>query len=265
MKLVILTVMLCASLAHSSELVVDWSLDLTNPDQYISPPLQLFCVATKGVYTIKGTPEAGENKALHRYQLPDEIMGRCILSLAGGMEPTWHDGSHEVEIRNPREVVHTKMPGTSAPFVFKLESKPSEADALELHLFKLTKEGLPLPEWGYVTDFGPREEQIITRKFIVPFAGVGEYLAYIVEAGDGKEPRYLYAKRFAVAQENLAKHNQKRTISDLQNDPHKTLVEFTADDAFSGMVAVSFVNRGSLRHIRVARDGSIVEVHQSQR
>ncbi len=252
--------MLCASLAHSSELVVDWSLDLSNPDQYISPPLQLVCVATKSIYTIKGAPEVGENKALHRYQLPKEITGRCILSLGGGMEPKWFDGSHQIDITNAKSVVHTKMPGTSAPFVFKLHRNAGEVEALELHLFKLSKEGFPLPEWGYVTDFGPsRNEQILTRKFIIPFAGSGEYLAYLVEAIKGKEPRYMYAKRFAVSQDNLATHDQRRTIDDLQKDPHKTLIEFTATDEFSGVVAVALVNGGSLRHVRVSQDGSIIQ------
>lgn len=256
--------MLCASLAHSSELVVDWSLDLSNPDQYISPPLQVLCLASKSFYTIQGTPEAGENKAIHRYQLPEEITGRCMLSLAGGMEPQWYEGSHRIDINDAKGVVHTKMPGNSAPFVFNLHRKVNEVEKLELHLFKLSKEGLPLPEWGYVTDFGlSRNGQIITRKFIIPFAGAGEYLAYVVDARDGMEPRYLYAKRFSVIQDNLATHDQRRTLADLQSDLHKTLIEFTANDTFAGIAAVAFVNRSSLRHVRVARDGSIVEVHQS--
>jgi hypothetical protein len=255
--------MLCASLAHSSELVVDWSLDLSNPDQYISPPLHLVCVATKSIYTIKGTPVAGENKAVHRYQLPEEITGRCILSLGGGMEPKWYDGIHQIEINDPKGVVHTKMPGNSAPFVFNLQTKAGEAENLELHLFKLSKEGLPLPWWGYVTDFGRSlDGQIITRKFIIPFAGAGEYLAYVVEAPEGMEPRYVYAKRFAVSQDNLATHDQRSSIDDLQNDPKETVIEFTAKDAFDGIAAVTFCNRSSMRHVTVALDGSIVEVHQ---
>lgn len=264
MKLWIHAAIFCASLAHSSELIVDWSLDLSNPDQYISPPLQVWCPETKSVYTVKGTPENGKNKALHRYRLPNEITGRCILSLAGGMEPSWYDGSHHVDISNAGVVVHTKMPETSAPLSFRLIRKADEMKRLELHLFKLSQNGLPLPDWGYVTDFERQEGQFIARKFIIPFTGAGEYLAYVVETSDDEKLQYLYAKWFAVRQNNLATHDHQSTLSDLQKDPRETLIEFTDDDKFYGIIAVAFVNRDSLRHIRVAQDGTIVEVHQSK-
>jgi hypothetical protein len=253
-----------ASPLWASELIVDWSLNLENPKMYESPPLHLASRETESTYSVRGSLVAEGDRILHRYMLPAEIVGECVISLDGGMEPKWPDGSHQILIPNAEAVVRTKMPATSISFVFKLTEKVESSASLELHLFRISEEGNPLATWGYVTDLRLMPgKQVFSREFIVPFAGMGKYVAYIIEVQDGSDPIYLYAKQFSVSSTDLVRHDQRTTIDDLLNDERKVRINFSSLHQFSGRVALGFVNNRNRRHVRVGQDGSIIEVYYS--
>jgi hypothetical protein len=261
MKSAILTALiLFNSQVQGAELIIDWSLDIRNPDQYLSPPLYLVCIGTKTAYSISGTPGTRKDNSIHLYRLPEEVKGRCIISPAAGMEPQWPDGSHEVEIKDPKGLVVTKMPTTSLSFQFKLPKESKALGQLDLYLFKLSAKGMPMPQWVSGNRFSETENGKVINRFIIPYAGAGEYLAYVAEASEvEKPPRYFYAKQFSVTKNNLINHDRHTTINDVLNNQRKTIVQFQSEDEFNGVAAVAFVNKGLFRSVVVNRDGAIIK------
>ena len=253
MRRIILSLFFPAALLHASDLIVDWSLDLRDP----SPVLRLFCIANDSTYSIQGNPEAA---GLYRYKLPDEIVGRCILDIGGGFIYHLSYGIHEIDVL-PGGTLHTKFPGTSAIFEVAVTPDSSPTIKKELRLFKLGENGLPLPGFVYFTDLRPAPDaKSCKRTFVIPYAGAGNYLAYVVEISSKDNCRYKYAKRVTLTPEQLLRHNLHTSLDDSAVDAPKVSVVFTSNDIFTGIVGLAIVCRNPARHVRVAADGSIANV-----
>lgn len=231
-------------------------MDLHNPAQYDSPPLHIVCVKTKSTYQVRGRLVEKSSPRLYKYLLPSEITGRCFLSLGGGMEPKWPDGSHEITIQTPDAILATQFPGTSASFAFSISHGGGPDQRKELHLFKVSPAGLPHPFWYYTTTFvGAKDGQKAHRSFVIPYVSEGNYLAYLVERGVADEVRYVYAKAFTISREQLVTHDHRTPISEVIKDGHKITISFDEKDVFDGAVAAVYFPQAFSRYVAVGLDG----------
>ena len=262
MRALFLLAVLIPGFISGSELIVDWSLDLVDPAMSPSPILALLCIQNRSEYWVHGTPQPGQ---LHRYILPDEITGRCILSIGGGIPHFTSFGVHEIDV-TAKGTVHTKFPQTSVYFEFELNPDPTPTVPKELHLFKIGDDRLPLANFVYFTGFRIHQNSNSRKKIVViPYAGAGEYIAYVTRSPEDSCcpfddcTDYLYAKSVRVNDENLITHTKSTKLKDSLKDANRIHVEFTPNDRFGGMVGMALVRKAAARHVSVDSDGTITD------
>jgi hypothetical protein len=253
MKMLTFAVLVICLQANAAELHVDWSLDFSGSAASPTPDLMIRCISTKKNYQIIGHRDVNSNSSSHRYLLPQEVSGKCYLSLAHSATRQSLDGVYEIEVKTPQDVLHVTMPSMSTRFNFELPRKLSPDNILELQLFRLDEERNPLPHWIHVADLSPEpnRKEVLTSVFTIPFVGPGDYVACVVAPDDTllNGRRVLMVRRMSVQSDDVIIHKPKWSLRDLLGDKRQVNIHFNEGDVFDGVSAFSAVNFGLIREV----------------